>query len=64
MPSSRCNKPNARSDTAPNPTAHNQPTSSRTADTTSNDRNDTAPNRCRRRARSNVGARPIRNRLC
>ena len=46
-PSSRCNKPSDRSDTAPSPTTRNQPTSSRTAGTRSNARSDTAPNRCR-----------------
>jgi len=47
-PSSRCNKPSGRSDTGPSPTARNQPTSSRTADTSSIARSDTEPNRCRR----------------
>ena len=48
MPSSCCNIPNDRSDTVPSPTARNQPTSNRKADTTSNDRSDTEPSRCRR----------------
>jgi hypothetical protein len=47
-PSSRCNKPNARSDTAPSPTARNQSTSNRKAGTTSSDHSDTAPSRCKR----------------
>ncbi len=44
-PSSRWNKPSGRSDTAPSPTARNQPTSNRTAAPMSNVRTDTAPNR-------------------
>ena len=45
-PSSCCDRPSGRSDTAPNPTVRSRPTSNHKADTTSNVHSDTAPSRC------------------